>query len=726
MGEVLVERGGADLSDRNGQERDYCFQSLLGTHEVSAEDMVKKITEEMPGGFFVYHADGGEELIYANKAMLRLFACGSMEELREHTGNSFRGIVHPDDLDEVEESIRRQIKESHYDLDYVEYRIIRKDGQIRWVEDYGHFIRSDLAGDIFYVFVADMTEKWERREREKQAMLAERFQKEQSLKNRIEEYGRELRAVNEEQLRRMVLIEGLSIDYESIFYIDLEKDLIRTYRYSERMEYQFSKDHCECGFAGFAAEYIRKWVCPEDQGAVTQAVDPRYIRERLLADKMFYTNYRIIKNGKKKYLQLRIVNVGDEQHISKVVMGCRSVDDEIRHEMKQKGMIEEALGHEKRANAAKDAFLANMSHDMRTPMNAIMGFASLARRYLDDMEKVGRYLGKIEDSSSRLLMLINDVLEISRMDTSILRFEEKECNLLDVVKRIQETMFPKAEAKRITLSLDISGLRHYRVYSDEDKLVQIFERIAGNAVEYTREGGNVDISARELEGDGDGCAVYEFIIRDNGIGMSEKFQEHMYEPFERQKNTTMSGVPGTGLGLTIVRRTVEMMGGTIDVSSRENEGTSFTVAFPFRLYKGVDAVSSSEVSAGYVDKTKKVLLVEDNELNLEIEAELLQDEGFLVDTACDGRVAVEMIKNSRPGEYALILMDIQMPVMDGYHAARMIRRLEDPALSSIPIIAVSANAFDEDRRMALESGMNAHVAKPVDITHLLRVIREVC
>ena len=714
------------LRNQSGQDQEFGFHSLLEAHDIPAEDMVKKITEEMPGGFFVYHADGDEELIYANKALLRMFGCDTMEELRKLTGNSFRGIVHPDDLDEVEESIRQQIKESHYDLDYVEYRIIRKDGQVRWVEDYGHFIRSELAGDIFYVFVADMTEKKERRDQEKRELLAERVQKEQRLKDRIEEYGKELKAVNEEQLRRMILIEGLSIDYESIFYIDLEKDRIRTYRYSERMEYRFSEDNCECDFTGFAAEYIRQWVCPEDQEAVAQAVSPQHIRERLSKDKMFYINYRIVKEGQKKYLQLRMVDVGEEQYISKVVMGCRSVDAEIRHEMKQKGMIEDALGHEKRANAAKDAFLANMSHDMRTPMNAIIGFAALARKYLKEAEKVGKYLGKIEESSDRLLVLVNDVLEISRMDTSILEFDEKECNLLDVVKRLQESMWQKAEAKNITLSLDISGLKHYSVCSDADKLDQILGRIVSNAVEYTEDGGRVEFAVREAEASDDNFAVYQFVISDNGMGMSEKFQERMYEPFERQKNTTMSGVPGTGLGLTIVRRIVELMGGTIEVDSKEGVGSSFTVTFRFRLYKGGEVLPTARsAGCGQMDKGRKVLLVEDNEINLELEAELLQDEGFLVDTACDGSVAVEMIRNSSPGEYALVLMDIQMPVMDGYHASRMIRKLDDPALAGIPIIAVSANAFDEDKKMALESGMNAHVAKPVDIAHLLSVIREV-
>lgn len=697
--------------------------SLLKVYNMNAEDMLKKITEEMPGGFFVYRAEGNEEIIYVNKAMLRILDCDTMEEFAELTGNSFRGIVHPDDLENVETSIWRQIKESHYDLDYVEYRVITKKGRVRWVEDYGHFIHSGIVGDVFYVFVADATDKLRQREEEKKELLFRQRQKEQVLQRRIEEYDKELEVVNQEQLRHMNVIEGLSMDYESIFYVNLDKNCIQTYRHSDRVEYQFGGGRWLCEFEGFDAEYIRTWVHPEDRWIVEEATNPYYIRNRLSESDMFYINYRIIKDGQVEYLQLRVVNVGPKEHVSEIVMGYRSVDDEIRREMMQKNMVEDALGQAEEANAAKDAFLANMSHDMRTPMNAIVGFTGLAKRYADDKEKVREYLGKIEESGEHLLNLINDVLEISRMDTSKVNIEEEECNLRTCVEEVHEAILPKANTKNITFLLDISELKHYEVYSDPEKLNQVLWRLGSNAVQYTEDGGEIRVAVKELEGASDNYMSYQFVIEDTGIGISESFQERMFEPFERQKNTTHSGVHGTGLGLTIAKRIVDMMHGSIEVDSTEGEGSRFTVTLDFRIRRDKSRQPDEEKKS-YVNKEQghKILLVEDNEINMELEIELLRDEGFIVDTAADGSIAVEMVKNSLPGEYAVILMDIQMPVMDGYHAARAIRNLDNPALAKIPIIAVSANAFEEDRKKAIECGMNAHVAKPVDITQLLEVI----
>lgn len=699
---------------------------LFAVQDIKAEEMLNKITNEMPGGFFVYRADGDEEIIYANIAMLRLFECSTMDEFREWTGNSFKGIVHPDDLSRVEESIRQQIKESHYDLDYVEYRIIAKNGEIRWVEDYGHFIHSEApCGDVFYVFIADATEKKCRQEEEKQLLIRERIRKEQTLQKQIDAYGKELEEANQEQVRRMVVIEELSSDYVSIFYANLDENWIQPYRIREKVEYQLGKKGGRYRFEGFDAEYIRTWVHPEDREYLTSATNSQTIRKRLEKEKRFHVNYRVVSGEKTEYLQLRVVKVGEGEQVSEVVMGYRSVDEEIMHEMKQKGIMEDALGDARKENAAKDAFLANMSHDMRTPMNAIVGFTSLAKRYMDDREKLWKYLCKISESSERLLILINDVLEISQMDISKDELEEGECNLVDSVRNVRESMLPKAEAKNIEFSMDVSGVKHCEVYSDPGKLNRILERLGSNAIQYTADGGRIEISVKELEEIADSRASYQFVVKDNGIGMSESFQKRMFEPFERQQNTTMSGVPGTGLGLTITKRIVEMMGGNIEVDSVEGGGSKFTVTLEFRIYHR----SEEQTNAGEDDRfrnyeQKKILLVEDNELNLELEVELLRDEGFVVETAENGRIAVEMMRNSRPGEYGVVLMDIQMPVMDGYHAAQAIRELSDPELANIPIIAVSANTFDEDRKRAFECGMNAYVAKPVDIPQLLHAIGE--
>lgn len=699
---------------------------LFAAQDMKAEEMLNKITNEMPGGFFVYRADGEEEIIYANTAMLRLFNCSTMEEFREWTGNSFKGIVHPDDLLRVEASIRQQIKESHYDLDYVEYRIIARNSEIRWVEDYGHFIHSEAAGgDVFYVFIADATEKRYQQEEEKRSIIRERIQKEQTLQKQIEEYGKELEEANQEQVRRLIVIEGLSSDYVSIFYANLDENWIQPYRIRDKIEYHYGKKSRRYPFVDFDTEYIRTWVHPEDREQLASATNIQSIRQRLAKEKRFHVNYRVVKDGKTEYLQLRIVKVGEEEHVSEVIMGYRSVDEEIMHEMEQKGIAENALGHARKENAAKDAFLANMSHDMRTPMNAIVGFTNLAKRYIDDREKLWKYLCKISESSERLLTLINDVLEISQMDTSKDELEEGACNLLESVKSVRESILPRAAAKNIEFSMDVSEVKHCDVYSDPEKLNRILERLGSNAIQYTEDGGRIEISVRELEEIAESRASYQFVVEDNGIGMSESFQSRMFEPFERQQNTTMSGVPGTGLGLTITKRIVEMMGGNIEVDSVEGGGSKFTVTLEFRIrQESQEQEDDREESMLSRYGQKKVLLVEDNELNLELEVELLRDEGFVVETAENGSIAVDMMKNAKPGEYGVVLMDIQMPVMDGYHAARAIRGLSNPELANIPIIAVSANTFDEDRRKAFECGMNAYVAKPVDIPQLLHAIGE--
>lgn len=685
------------------------------SHAMHTVYTLKNFMDEMPGGFFIYHADGKKEIIYANKAMLQLFNCDTMTEFREQTGNSFRGIVHPDDLDEVESRIQKQISASQYDLDRAEYRIIREGGEIRWIEDYGHFLHSRTAGDIFYVFAGDVTEK---------------LTYEEQLQNQLQEYDQDLEGIQQEQLRRLETIEGLSIDYESIFYVNLDKNRIKAYRVSERFMEQFPPGHRMCEFVGFDADYIEKYVYPDDRKVLYGITNPEYIRGRLATEKSFHINYRIYKNEKVAYIQLRVVNVGSEEHISQVVLGYRNIDDEIIQEMKQKQIVEKALEEANRANSAKNLFLSNMSHDIRTPMNAIVGFASLAQKHITDGEKVFNYLNMIASASDQLLQLLNDVLEISRIEAGKLQVEESECSLIDVAHQVQMDLLPQAVAKNITISLDVSGLKHDVVYADQSKLVQVLSYIVDNAVKYTKVNGWVMISVIEKgeEITENGYTTYQIVVEDNGIGISPQFINHIFEPFEREKNTTLSGIHGTGLGMTIAKDIVEMIGGTIDVTSVVDKGSKFVITLHLHaqsrqsIYSDFDDEETDD-SLNFL-QTKRILIVDDNEINLEIENEVLRDAGFLVDTAEDGSIAVEKVKLSQPGDYDLILMDIQMPIMDGYHAARAIREIDNPTLAGIPIIAVSANAFEEDRKMAFESGMNEHLAKPLDTPRLYRLIKK--
>lgn len=683
---------------------------------------IKNFMDEMPGGFLIYWMDKNEEIIYANKALLRIFQCSTLEEFRELTGNSFRGIVHPEDLDAVEESIKDQIAHSQYDLDYVEYRIIRKDGAIRWIEDYGHFLHIDSVGDVFYVFMGDATEKRNLQLAEISRLTEEKKWKEQKLETLIEEYDKERKLINQEHLRRLEVIEGLSVNYEAILYANLDDDKILPYRLSQRTERQFGKKFQIRKFSWYVSDYVNAWVHPEDQELVSRVTSPEYIREKLAASKTYYTNYRVIHNGEPQYLQLRIVNVSNQDHISQIVMGYRKVDEEFQREMEQKQIFEDALNSANLANNAKNTFLSNMSHDMRTPLNAIFGYTTLAKKYVDDPKAVQGYLDKIDIASKQLLELIEKVLEISWSESNDTRLTETECNLSDIIQDIHENLLPHAAEKNITFSLNSMKMTHYDIYGDPNKLRQLLSNLASNAITYTEADGTVNISVEELEKFPNNFAVYQFIVKDTGIGISKDFLGHIFEPFEREKNTTFSGIHGTGLGLTIAKSIVDMMGGTIQVDSVPGKGSAFTVTLRFRIQTHPLSSANHTEDAFSSLLNKKILLVDDNIANLEIETEILQGMGFIVETAINGHAAVERMELSSPEDYDLILMDIQMPVMNGWEATKNIRSLEHPVLSRIPIIALSADAFDSDRQMSIESGMDAHLTKPIDIPILLETI----
>ncbi len=414
--------------------------------------------------------------------------------------------------------------------------------------------------------------------------------------------------------------------------------------------------------------------------------------------------------------------MGNKEHISQIVMGYRRVDEEIMHEMERQKFLEDALKNVNLAIVAKNTFLSNMSHDMRTPLNAIFGYTALAQKTTDNTAMVQNYLNKIEASGRQLLDLINKVLEISWTESNDFQLAESKCNLSDILQDVHRELISRASEKNISFYLSMAGLEHCDIISDRDKLRQMLLYLADNAVTYTKNDGRVDLIAMELELQPNDYAVYQFVIRDTGIGIKEEFLEHIFKPFERENNTTVSGIHGTGLGLTIARNIVQIMGGSIEVESAVGVGSTFTVTLPLRIQNqpvhmmlDIDTVISQLMN-------HKILLVDDNDINLEIESEILNGLGFLTETAVDGSIAVEKVKNSKPGEYAFVLMDIQMPVMNGWQAAKAIRELDNPKLARIPIIALSANAFESDKRASIESGMDAHLEKPLDVPALLETI----
>ena len=541
--------------------------------------------DEMPGGFLIYYADQGEEIIYANQALLRICQCQSIEEFRVFTNNSFRGLVHPGDLAAVEQSIQMQISASQYDLDYVEYRIQRKDGAIRWIEDYGHFAHLDQVGDIFYVFLGDATEKRDRMLKEQSRLVREKQAEEQKLQNLIEEYDKERSLVNQEYLQQLEVIEGLSINYESICYVDLELDLIVPYRLSSRTASLFPGPHEAMAYSQYSSCYISTWVHPEDQEMAAKATQPSYMREKLAGSQTYYFNYRVLMGEELQYIQFRAVNVGHQDNIRQVVLGYRRVDTELQQQMQQQAFLAEALAKANLAITSKNTFLSNMSHDMRTPLHAIFGFASLAKLNLDKPEEAAGYLERLEEAGHRLLDMIDKVLQMSSLPDSV-EVKEAACDLKEVADDIYAFLQPHALEKGIAFHLDCTRLEHSAVYADREKLHMLTLYLVNNAITYTKPGGQITLSITEGEALSSQYTVYRLSVEDTGIGISPESLGQIFEPFSREKNSTLSGIQGAGLGLTIAKNIVDIMGGTIAVQSEVNQGSAFTATFTFRVQIG--------------------------------------------------------------------------------------------------------------------------------------------
>ena len=381
-----------------------------------------------------------------------------------------------------------------------------------------------------------------------------------------------------------------------------------------------------------------------------------------------------------------------------------------------------ARGEAEAANRAKSTFLFNMPHDIRTPMNAILGFSRMMEKELDDPEALAGHLGKVRESGEYLLSLINNVLDMARIESGKMELDEKAIDLVAENSGDMHMFGADVSAKGLTFASSVD-ITHRFVYADQSKLRQIAVNLIGNAVKYTPEGGKVSVHLAEVPCVQEGCASYEFVVSDTGIGMEKEFQQQIFDLFSRERTSTESKVNGTGLGMSIVKRLVDLMGGTIEIDSAPGEGSTFTVGLTFKIAPEAPLSEQEQVPAEPAAFAgKRVLLAEDNELNAEIAMEILGEYGLEVDHARDGRECVDMLVAAEPGRYDLVLMDIQMPRLNGYDATREIRGLSDGDKASVPIVAMTANAFEEDRQNALAAGMNGHVAKPIDTDELLRSI----
>lgn len=684
-------------------QMNYKEETLLQLDEKTVP-IVERISERMPGGFFIYHADGDEELIFTNKALLRIFGCDTLEEFKELTGYTFRGMVHPEDLETVEKSIVNQIASSRYDLDYVEYRIIKKDGSVRWVEDYGHFVHTQLYGDIFYVFIDDATERMKKRMQHLETVnieLGEVYARELQYRKAILHDALLFFEVN---LTRNELITKTLLNMEG----GQEEDLYGLSAAEQIKSYSdYVKDKEACvgmdsinGYRRFF-DADRLIACCE-QGEIEQTHDI-WMTDALGRRQLCHYVFLLGKNK----------NTGD--------VVALAVAKDITEQMERQKLLQSALRQAQAANIARDTFLVNMSHDIRTPLNAIIGYTELLRSRKSDPEKIDDYLDKIRASSEQLLSILNETLEVTRVESGRVNLIESECDLGELLAEVEKSALPMMKTKSIRFRIDSSEVKHFAVIADFIRIKEILMQLLDNSAKYMNPNGTISLIAAESEIDLKGYKKYRFIVEDNGIGISEEFKEQLFDPFKRENNTTHSGVLGIGLGLTVVKNFVEMMEGDIAVESRLGYGSRFTVSLLLKLQeesKRQEPQTMNSLQRTQKPENRRLLVVEDNEINCEIVEELLKDKGYLVETAANGRIALETVAGSADGYFAAILMDIQMPEMDGYEATRAIRRLKNPALAQIPIIALSANAFAEDYQKSIDAGMVAHFPKPINIDEL--------
>ena len=774
------------------------------------------------------HTIDGKRILSINRAALKILGYESTEDMVADGFDMVASSVADEDRERLNACIARLSKVG--DNVNIEYQVRHRDGETLHVM--GNVKLMEENGELFYQrFLLDCTAQ---KRRENEARM-------------------------KEERRQAELVQALSIDFSLVCTFDLDTGIGKSLRMNDcpmgilqqMFDGELQMEEC-------MGQYIKNCVYVEDRRLMEQLCSPEALKRELEDDGVHTVNYRTICEDKMKYFQVKVVRIGDWTDRRVVVLGFRNVDEETQREMEKKTLLEDALSQANRASKAKSVFLSNMSHDIRTPMNAIVGFTTLAITNIDRKDQVEEYLKKILTSGNHLVSLINDVLDMSRIESGKMHLDETLCTLPDILHGLRSMVQADIRAKQLDLYIDAVDVIDEDIYCDKLRLNQVLLNLLSNAVKYTGAGGIVSVRITEKPGASMGSANYEFSVKDTGIGMSQEFMEHIFEPFERERNSTISGIQGTGLGMAITKNIVDMMNGTIDVKSEQGVGTEFTVRFTFRLGSGpkepslipklkncralvvdddfntcdsvsymlqqmglraewtlsgreavlrtrqavmrndnysvyvVDwlmpdmngvevarrirketgedvpiiilsaydwsdiedeareagvtafcakplfqselrrclhsIVSTEKERKDSVDRTPekqhtgRILLAEDNELNQEIAVAILEGAGFTIEVAENGQVAVDMLSQSKPGYYDLILMDVQMPEMDGYEATKAIRGMKDRELASIPILAMTANAFEEDRKEALRCGMNGHIVKPINVNKLFETL----
>lgn len=681
-------------------------------------------------------------IVRLNPEGKRLLRCGGDEEELDGRSVQMEMFIHPDDWEAQKEILSRAGKDGGRHS--FSCRIRGGEDSWRWVGGLVEKARDTDGNEILISTFHDIT-----------AVMQQEAAKEQ-----------------ERSLERSVLISAVSSMYPLIAGCNLDRDQYQVLYQTDDNLLSIPGEHTYSEIAGMIGENAH----PDDRQLFYDRFGYEAVRENRDENGTYMDGRFLLSDLKYHWVSLQMIPVQTDvskERISIIMVRC--IDEQKYEEQQRLDALQSALDSANAANHAKSDFLSRMSHDIRTPMNAIMGMTAIAQNYIGNQDKVKYCLSRIADSSAHLLSLINDVLDMSRIESGKIVLHNEPFSLGKEMESLVAMIRPQAEAKGLVLEERLAGLCHDEVIGDSLRLSQIFLNIAGNAVKFTPAGGRIMIAVEELAGGLRDYGTYQFVCSDTGPGMSEEFLKKIFDPFEREHAGPALKEEGTGLGMSITKNIVDLMNGSIHVESRPGEGSTFTVVLHFRVRDrgsedgngGSDEVCKSEECdrrerQGKVetDQTeedgsraeedgsraeedgsraesegspsapntlrggngRRVLLAEDNELNREIAAELLSIYGLSVEAACDGDEAVEMMAASEDGYYSMIITDIQMPHMDGYQAARLIRKLKRADAGTIPIIAMTANAFSDDVERVKEAGMNGHIAKPVDTLVLYKTL----
>ncbi len=509
--------------------------------------------------------------------------------------------------------------------------------------------------------------------------------------------------------------QALAKDFFSIYVVDPDTDHF--------VEYIATKEYDELGIEKSGEDFFNLYRRNMER-IIFEGDKDRFMgifkKEKVMAilerDGHFTMKYRLMFDDDPVYVSMKVTLLEDKDG-RHMIIGTNNIDAQMKREEDYRKRMADAR------NRAKNDFLANMSHDIRTPMNAIVGYTNIARSHKEDPETVMDALDKIASSSHFLLSLINDILDISKIESGKMQLSLSDCDLNVLFRRIEDITFLQARNKSLVISYNHDRVSHYFVRGDELRIEQTLINIISNAIKYTPEGKSVDLIAEEEPIPGSSKNRYRFIVRDTGIGISEDYLPHIFESFTREQNTTINRIQGTGLGLSITAKVVEMMGGKISVKSKLGEGSEFTVELDLEpvINEEKKETEGYAFSLGNLED-RRILLVEDNEINAEIASMILEQYKMKVDHAENGKIGLDKVTQMGSGYYDAVLMDIQMPVMNGYEATRAIRSLPGKYFAVLPIIAMSANAYEDDVKECLESGMNAHIAKPFNPDELLIIL----